>query len=83
MRGKWNWRRVLLSGLALLVALSAALTAEVRTSRAATTTRAAAPTIVLGSSRSGVRFLPCAEVYATNDDCGSAFKPARRIEANS
>src|SRR6185503_16399566 len=39
--------------------------------------------IVLGSIRSGVRFLPCAEVYATNDDCGSAFKPARRIEANS
>ena len=39
--------------------------------------------IVLGSSRSGVRFFPCAEVYATSADCGSAFKPARRIEANS
>ena len=48
MRGKWNWRRVLLSGLALLVALSAALTAEVRASRAATTTRAAAPAIIVG-----------------------------------
>ena len=40
-------------------------------------------TIVLGSMRSGVRFFPCADVYATNADCGSAFKPARRIEANS
>jgi osmoprotectant transport system substrate-binding protein len=63
MRGKWNWRRVLLSGLALLVALSAALTAEVRTSRAATTTRAAAPTIIVGSKNFTEEYV-LAQLYA-------------------
>jgi osmoprotectant transport system substrate-binding protein len=63
MRGKWNWRRVLLSGLALLVALSAAMTAEARSSRAATTTRAAAPTIIVGSKNFTEEYV-LAQLYA-------------------
>ena len=46
---KWHWRRVMAVALTVMAALAAATTAGARVDRAATTTRSAQPTIILGS----------------------------------